>query len=106
LSDIVPPPLDRTWLSAQQRRLAALLPEGEGTLAERYNAYLSRFAIPPAQLESVMRVTIDEARRRTARRLPLPPGERFELALVSGKSWSAYNWYQGDFHSRIEINTD
>lgn len=105
LYDTRPPPLDRAALDAQLRQLEALLP-GAGTLGDRYNAYLQRFAIPPERLESVMRVAIDEARRRTARRIRLPDGEQFELALVSGKSWSAYNWYQGNFHSRIEINTD
>lgn len=105
LYDTRPPPLDRTALDAQLRELETLLP-GKGPLSDRYNAYLQRFAIPPDRLESVMRIAIDEARRRTARRIKLPEGEQFELALVSGKSWSAYNWYQGNFHSRIEINTD
>ena len=36
----------------------------------------------------------------------LPPGERFDLAFVTGKSWSGYNYYQGNYHSRIEVNTD
>lgn len=105
LYDILPPPLDRAALDAQLKKLDELLP-GDGALAERYNRYLQRFAIPPERLEAVMRVAIDEARRRTARQIRLPDGEQFELALVSGKSWSAYNWYQGRFHSRIEINTD
>jgi hypothetical protein len=25
---------------------------------------------------------------------------------VTGKSWGAYNWYQGSFRSRIQVNTD
>jgi hypothetical protein len=28
------------------------------------------------------------------------------MAFVTGKSWSGYNYYQGNAHSRIEINTD
>ncbi len=106
LYDVVPPALDKLTLKSQLDTLEALLPAGKGSLSERYNAYLQRFAIPVDRLESVMRVTIDEARRRTARRIKLPEGEQFELALVKDKPWSAYNWYQGKFHSRIEINTD
>ncbi len=106
LYDVLPPALDRVTLTDQLKELEALLPAGKGGLSQRYNDYLQRFAIPADRLESVMRVTIDEARRRTARRIKLPEGEQFELALVKGKSWSAYNWYQGNFHSRIEINTD
>lgn len=92
-------------------RIAALLPQdagtgtGTGTLAERYNRYLGHQAIPPARIEAVMQAAIAAARARTATRLPLPPGERFELALVGGRPWSAYNWYQGGYASRIELNT-
>ena len=43
---------------------------------------------------------------RTAQHITLPKGERFDLAFVTGKSWSGYNYYQGDYHSRIEVNTD
>ncbi|HEY1077011.1 MAG TPA: hypothetical protein VGE51_10025 [Fontimonas sp.] len=106
LYDVSPPAFDRVAHQAQLDRLDALLPAGAGSLSERYNAYLQRFTIPVERLESVMRVTIDEARRRTARRIRLPADEQFELALVDGKSWSAYNWYQGNYRSRIEINTD
>ncbi len=106
LYDVVPPALDRAALAEQLKNLDALLPAGKGSLSQRYNDYLRRFAIPADRLEAVMRVAIDEARRRTARRIRLPEGEQFELALVKDKPWSAYNWYQGNFHSRIEINTD
>lgn len=106
LYDIAPPQHSKSELLVRLDELEALLPPGAGTLAERYNAYVERYAIPRDQLEPVMRAAIEEARRRTQEQIPLPPGERFELALVEGKSWSAYNWYQGGFHSRIEINTD
>ncbi|GAC1629268.1 MAG: hypothetical protein NVS9B10_20220 [Nevskia sp.] len=90
------------------RRIAALLPKDArgGTLAERYNRYLDRYAVPKDRLEAVMRTAIAAARARAYARLPLPLGERFELALVGGKPWSAYNWYQGGFVSHIELNTE
>ena len=36
----------------------------------------------------------------------LPIGETFTVEYVNGKSWSGYNWYQGDFRSLIQVNTD
>jgi hypothetical protein len=38
--------------------------------------------------------------------IPVPAGERFDMAFVTGKSWSGYNYYLGNYASRIEINTD
>jgi quinol monooxygenase YgiN len=53
-----------------------------------------------------MEAAIAECRRRTLEHMALPPGERFTLAFVTGKSWSAYNWYKGNATSLIEVNTD
>jgi hypothetical protein len=36
----------------------------------------------------------------------MPAGESFELQFVTGKSWSGYNYYQGGYHSIIQVNTD
>ncbi len=38
--------------------------------------------------------------------MALPPGESFTLEYVTNKPWSGYNWYQGNFSSLIQINTD
>lgn len=85
--------------------LNRLLP-GAGSVSERYNRYVERFAIPPDKIEAVMTIAIEAARERTLQFFRLPETERFELALVQDKPWSAYNWYQGHYVSRIEINTD
>ena len=53
-----------------------------------------------------MEAAIAECSRRTLAHIRLPANERFDLALVTGKSWGGYNYYQGDAHSKIEINTD
>lgn len=86
-------------------RLAAVLP-GDGPLGERHEAFQRRFHIPRERLDDVFTAALDECRRRTARHIALPAGEDFSIAYVTGKSWSAYNWYQGNFKSRIEVNTD
>ena len=86
-------------------RIDALVP-GEGPLWQRIEAFRSRFDIPADKLKAVMDAGIAECRRRTLAHFDLPEGERFDLELVTDKPWSGYNWYQGDYHSKIEINTD
>lgn len=86
-------------------RIEKLVP-GEGPLADRVDALLDRYVIPANRVEPVMRAAIAECRARTAAHIPLAPNERFDLGLVTGKSWSGYNWYKGNAHSLIEINTD
>ncbi len=86
-------------------RIETLVP-GKGTLADRVEAFRDRFIIPNRRLEGVMRAAIAECKARTERHIALPPGERFELGFVRGKSWSGYNYYLGDYASRIEVNMD
>ena len=85
-------------------RIERLLPGG-GTLAERVEAFQNRFAIPPARLDAVMRAAMAECRRRTLAHIPLPAEEQFTLEFVTDRSWSGYNWYQGNYRSLIQINT-
>ena len=82
------------------------LAPGQGPLWQRIDALQRRFDIPAARLKAVMDAGIAECKRRTLARIPLPPLERFDLALVTDKPWSGYNYYQGNYHSKIEINTD
>ena len=86
-------------------RLERLVP-GSGPLAQRVEAFQARFNVPKDRLTSVFDAAIAECRRRTLAHIPLPPGESFTMEYVTGKSWSGYNWYKGNFHSLIQINTD
>ena len=87
------------------QRIDKLVP-GEGPLWQRVDAFQDRFVIPTERLKPVFDAAIAECRIRTLRHIPLPAGERFDMGFVTGKSWSGYNYYQGDYSSRIEINTD
>jgi hypothetical protein len=49
---------------------------------------------------------IAECRARTLAHVALPPGEAFTVEYVTNKSWSGYNWYQGNYRSLIQVNTD
>ncbi|GAA3997883.1 hypothetical protein [Sphingomonas humi] len=86
-------------------KIEALVP-GPGTLADRVEAYQNRFTIPKEKLEPVFRNAIAACRTATVEHIALPSTERFDLGFVTGKSWSGYNYYLGDYKSRIEVNTD
>ncbi len=86
-------------------RIDSIVP-GSGPLAERVEAFRSRFVIPPDRLMSVMEAAIAECRNRTSRWLTLPENEQFDLELVKDRPWGAYNWYLGENHSLIQVNTD
>lgn len=85
--------------------LDPLLP-GEGGLLERYTSYRDRFVIPRERLDAVFDAAIAACRERTRRHLELPEDESFVVEYVSDKSWGAYNWYKGNYHSVIQVNTD
>jgi hypothetical protein len=85
--------------------LEAVLP-GEGSLHERYATFRGDFVIPPNRVDDVFQAAIDACRARTTRYLSLHPNESFVVEYVTDKPWSAYNWYQGEYKSLIQVNTD
>lgn len=86
-------------------RLDRALP-GQEPLIERYEAFKSDFLIPPDRLDAVFQAAIEACRARTVQFIELPAEESFVVEYVTDKSWSGYNWYQGDYHSLIQVNTD
>lgn len=87
------------------RKLDEQLP-GEGPLVDRIEAFRSEFVIPTDRLDDVFRRAIEGCRTRTARWIDLPADETFTIEYVNDKPWSGYNWYQGNFNSLIQVNTD
>lgn len=85
--------------------IAALVP-GDGPLHARVEAYQERFTIPTDRLKPVFDAAIAECKNRTAAHITLPADEDFKMEFVTDKSWSGYNYYQGNFQSLIQINTD
>jgi hypothetical protein len=86
-------------------RLNELLP-GTDPLPQRVERYRQQFVIPRERLDTVFRTAVAESRRRTLQHVRLPADESFTIEYVTGKSWSAYNWYQGNARSLIQVNTD
>lgn len=103
--DAVAPRFDGAHFDAALARLEELLP-GNGDLSSRYEEFRNRLVVPPERLDTVFRAAIAECRRRTLARLSLPGGESFVVEYVTGKPWSAYNWYQGGARSLIQVNVD
>lgn len=105
LYDAVAPVYPESHFKEILTRLEVLLP-GSRPIAERVETFKQGFIIPKEKLDAVFKAAIEEARRRTRLHIELPPAENFELEYVTGKSWSGYNWYKGNSHSLIQINTD
>jgi hypothetical protein len=79
---------------------------GAGPLAERVDAFNERYVIPKERLKLVFDAAIAECRKRTVQHIKLPKGENFTMEFVTGKPWSGYNYYKGNYKSLIQINTD
>ena len=105
LYDAVAPTQAEAEFDAVLKQLEARLP-GDGTLIERYDRFKQAFVIPTARVDRVFREAVRGCRERTLSHIELPPQERFTIEYVTNKSWSGYNWYQGDFKSLIQVNTD
>ncbi|HVJ30047.1 MAG TPA: hypothetical protein VNA66_07025 [Gammaproteobacteria bacterium] len=105
LYDAVAPVHTEQEFRATLRQLDARLP-GSGTLLERYQTFRGQFEIPKDRLSAVFAAAIEGCRARTLEHIALPPAESFTIEYVTDKSWSGYNWYQGNYRSLIQINTD
>jgi len=105
LYDAVAPVIPESEFQAVTTQLSAKLP-GTGSLIERYDAYKQGFVIPKNRLDRVFQEAIRGCRSRMPSAVDLPLSERFTVEYVTGKSWSGYNWYQGNFRSLIQVNTD
>ena len=108
LYDAVAPVNTQEHFRAIRDELDRVLPGAGGTasLADRYEAWRKDFVIRKEKVDAVFQTAIAECRARTTPHMTLPPGERFTVEYVTGKTWSGYNWYQGGYKSLIQVNID
>jgi hypothetical protein len=99
------PDYDASHFDAVLQKIDVLLP-GEGSTSDRVNAFRQQFVVSPDRLPDVFSAAIEECRRRTLQHIKLPENESFRIEYVNDKPWSGYNWYQGNAHSLIQVNTD
>jgi len=97
--------VDEGVLEAAHRRLDEVLP-GSGPLADRLVAWRESHAVPVGLLRPAINSLAEDLRERTRTLFGLPDGEEVEFDLVSGQPWSGFNYYLGDLHSRVAVNTD
>lgn len=85
--------------------LAEVLP-GKGDLGERMRAYRATEEIPPERLTDCVDAFASALRDRVRTAFGLPEQERIDFDVVTDKPWSGFNYYLGDFRSRVAINAD
>ncbi|CAA9217039.1 MAG: FIG00993983: hypothetical protein [uncultured Blastococcus sp.] len=96
---------DEAAYAAAHAELEALLP-GSGTLAERYAAHRRREECPPDRLETAVHALSSALRDRVRGQYGLPEVETVRYEVVTDKPWSGFNYYEGDYRSRVAINAD
>ena len=105
LYDAVAPTFPDSHFDQIIKQVEAKIP-GNGPLWQRYETWRKPFVIPKEKLDKVFQLAIKECRARTLAHVALPPNESFTVEYVTNKPWGGYNWYKGNFHSVIQVNTD
>ena len=96
---------DPAEYAAAHAELDRLLP-GSGTLAERYAVHRRREECPPAKLATAVQALSSALRDRVRGQYGLPEAETVQYEVVTDKPWSGFNYYEGDYRSRVAINAD
>ena len=105
LYDVTPTSFELAHFDSVLKQLEHAL-AGKDSLNTRLNEFKAQFIVPTDKLETVFSTAIEETRARTLDHIPLPEQESFVVSQTNNQIWSAYNWYKGNAHSLIEINTD
>lgn len=100
-----PEPIAEGRFTRAHQLLDDALP-GSGPLAGRYSQWLENQAVPRDLLVTAAERLCEPLRRRSRELSPMPEAEDFDLELVDGEPWSAFNYYLGDYRSRVVINAD
>ncbi|HEX2381413.1 MAG TPA: hypothetical protein VHI95_02155 [Acidimicrobiales bacterium] len=100
-----PTRVDDDAIADAQHRIDAVLP-GTGPLGARLIAWREAQTVATDKLDAAINSLADDFRERTDRMFGLPDGERIDFELVTNEPWSGFNYYLGDLHSRVAINTD
>jgi len=98
-------PGDEDGYLAAHRALAAEL-LGDGPLSARLNATRALEEIPPERLASCVQAFSSALRDRVRAEFALPENETVHYEVVGDKPWSGFNYYLGDYQSKVAINSD
>ncbi len=100
-----PRPRPEAALEEAAAALGALL-SGAGSIADRLAAEDRAWTVAPDRVRAVVDLLVDQFRARADRLFGLPNGEALQVSLVRGQPWSGYNWYDGGYRSRVDLNLD
>jgi hypothetical protein len=96
---------DPAAYAAAHAELDGLLP-GSGSLSDRYAAHRRREECPPERLAEAVHALSSALRDRVRAEYGLPEVETVRYEVVTDKPWSGFNYYEGDYRSRVAINAD
>jgi hypothetical protein len=91
--------------AAAHRRLDTVLP-GTGDVRDRFVAWNERTTVPREKLVAALEHLTGVLGARAHDLARMPEEEIVAYELVSGVPWIAFNRYEGDYASRVEVNTD
>ena len=75
-------------------------------LRDIYAAHRRADEIPPERVDECVRAFSGALRERVRSAYPLPDNEIVEFEVVTDKPWSGFNYYLGNYRSRVAINAD
>ncbi|GGL30470.1 hypothetical protein [Nocardia jinanensis] len=79
---------------------------GSGPLIDRMAAHRKVDEIPPDRLEACVEAFSGALRELVRGRYPLPDHEHVTYEVVGDKPWSGFNYYLGNYRSKVAINSD
>ncbi|MBJ8342710.1 DUF885 domain-containing protein [Antrihabitans sp. YC3-6] len=86
-------------------QIATVLP-GPGSFIERVQAHRASEEIAPEKLRDCVEAFSSALRDLVRKEYPLPAEEVVEYEVVGDKPWSGFNYYLGNYTSRVAINSD
>jgi hypothetical protein len=103
--DVLIEPGDTEEYRAAHAQIAALLP-GNAPLVQRVEEVRRREEVPPELLEPAVLALSSALRDRVRSQFGLPEQETVDYEVVTDKPWSGFNYYLGNFRSKVAINAD
>jgi hypothetical protein len=79
---------------------------GSGSINERLAAEDEGWTVPPERIAAVMDTLVARFRARAETLFGLPEHEQLRVSLVRDQPWTGYNWYDGGYRSRVDLNLD
>ncbi|MCX7736264.1 MAG: hypothetical protein N2319_06085 [Candidatus Kapabacteria bacterium] len=104
--DVVAPVYSLKYYENILDSLENIIP-GKGDLAARFKTFRNKFIIPNDKIDTVFKTALSKAREITYQYIKfLPKDESFKIEYVTEKPWGAYNWFQGNGNSLIQVNIE